>query len=107
VNISDLAAFETWPEYIPHAISKAGVIRMTESLARVLGPDIRVNAIAPGAVLLPEDWDEQHASRFAKTTPLGKIGHPSDVVGALLYLVDAEFVTGETIVVDGGRRIRK
>ena len=107
VNISDLAAFETWPEYIPHAISKAGVIRMTESLARVLGPDIRVNAIAPGAVLLPVDWDEEHAARFAKTTPLGKIGHPADVVGALLYLIDAEFVTGETIVVDGGRRIRK
>lgn len=107
VNISDLAAYESWPTYIPHAISKAGLNRMTESMARVLGPDIRVNSIAPGAVLLPESWDEAAAAHFAETTPLMRVGDPSDVVGALLYLLDAEFVTGETIVVDGGRRIRK
>jgi pteridine reductase len=107
VNISDLAAFETWPAYIPHAISKIGIVRMTESLARVLAPDIRVNAIAPGAVMLPESWDAETAERFAETTPLGRTGDPSDAVGALLYLVDATFVTGETIVVDGGRRVRK
>jgi pteridine reductase len=107
VNISDLAAYESWPTYIPHAISKAGLNRMTESMARVLGPNIRVNAIAPGAVLLPDSWDETHAAHFAETTPLMRVGEPSDVVGALLYLIDAEFVTGETIVVDGGRRIRK
>ena len=107
VNISDLAAYESWPTYIPHAISKAGLNRMTESMARVLGPDIRVNAIAPGAVLLPDSWDETHATHFADSTPMKRVGDPSDVVGALLYLVDAEFVTGETIVVDGGRRIRK
>ena len=107
INISDLAAFETWPAYIPHSISKAAVVRMTESLAGVLGPDIRVNAIAPGAVMLPEDWDADRARHFAETTPLGKIGEPADAVGAMLYLLDASFVSGETIVVDGGRRIRK
>ncbi len=107
INISDLAAFETWPAYIPHAISKAGVVKLTESLARVLSPKIRVNAIAPGAILLPDDWDEEQAKRFASTTPLKRIGSPDDAVAAMLYLLDAEFVTGETIVVDGGRRIRK
>lgn len=107
VNIADLAAFETWPGYVPHAISKAGVVKMTESLAKVLAPNIRVNAIAPGAVLLPEDWDEAQAKRFMATTPLEAIGKPEDAVAAMLYLIDAEFVTGETIVVDGGRRIRK
>ena len=107
VNISDLAAFENWPAYIPHAISKIGIIRMTESLARVLGPDIRVNAIAPGAVLLPDAWGDTQSEHFAGTTPLKRIGDASDAVGALLYLVDATFVTGETIVVDGGRRVRK
>jgi pteridine reductase len=107
INISDLAAFETWPAYIPHSISKAAVVRMTESLAGVLGPDIRVNAIAPGAVMLPEDWGADRAEHFAETTPLGKIGEPGDAVGAMLYLLDASFVSGETIVVDGGRRIRK
>ncbi len=107
INISDLAAFETWPAYVPHAISKAGVIKMTESLARVFGPKIRVNAIAPGAILLPDDWDDEKGRRIAATTPLQRIGDPADAVAAMLYLIDAEFVTGETIVVDGGRRIRK
>lgn len=107
INISDLAAFETWPAYIPHAISKAGVVKMTESLARVLAPKVRVNAIAPGAILLPEEWDEEAAKKFASTTPLERLGSPDDAVAAMLYLLDAGYVTGETIVVDGGRRIRK
>ncbi len=107
INISDLAAYETWPDYIPHSVSKAGILRMTESLARALGPGIRVNSIAPGAVLVPEDWSEERAARFAASTPLETLGAPSDAVGAMLYLLDAKFVTGETIVVDGGRRIRK
>jgi NAD(P)-dependent dehydrogenase (short-subunit alcohol dehydrogenase family) len=107
VNIADLAAFETWPSYIPHSISKAGIVKMTEGLARVLAPSIRVNAIAPGAVLLPEDWGEKTGERLSDTTPLHRIGEPDDVVQAMLYLLSADFVTGETIVVDGGRRIRK
>jgi pteridine reductase len=107
INISDLAAFESWPGYVPHSITKAGIVRMTESLARVLGPDIRVNSIAPGAVLLPEDWNGNEADHLIDTTPLKKVGEASDAVGAMLYLLDATFVTGETIVVDGGRRVRK
>lgn len=107
VNIADLAAFETWPAYIPHAISKAGVVKMTESLARALAPKVRVNCIAPGAVLLPEEWDDDTARRFAATTPLERLGDPADVVEAMLYLLRADYVTGETVVVDGGRRIRK
>jgi pteridine reductase len=107
INIADLAAFETWPAYVPHAISKAGVVKMTESLAKVFAPKVRVNAIAPGAILLPDDWDEDAAKKFASTTPLRRLGSPDDAVAAMLYLLDAEYVTGETIVVDGGRRIRK
>jgi NAD(P)-dependent dehydrogenase (short-subunit alcohol dehydrogenase family) len=107
VNISDLAAFETWPSYIPHSISKAGVVKMTEGLARVLAPSIRVNAIAPGAVLLPDEWSEQTGERLVDTTPLRRLGDPQDVVDAMLYLLRSDYVTGETIVVDGGRRIRK
>ena len=107
VNISDLAAFETWPSYIPHSISKAGIVKMTEGLARVLAPAIRVNAIAPGAVLLPDDWGEKTGERLSDTTPLRRLGDPQDVVDAMLYLLRSDYVTGETIVVDGGRRIRK
>lgn len=107
VNISDLAALETWPSYIPHSISKAGVVKMTEGLARVLAPAIRVNAIAPGAVLLPDEWGEETGERLSDTTPLRRLGDPQDVVDAMLYLLHADYVTGDTIVVDGGRRIRK
>jgi pteridine reductase len=107
VNIADLAAFETWPSYIPHSISKAGIVKMTEGLARVLAPGIRVNAIAPGAVLLPDDWTDKTGERLADTTPLRRLGDPEDVVDAMLYLLSADYVTGETIIVDGGRRIRK
>ncbi len=106
VNISDLAGLETWSEYIPHGISKAGVIQMTRALAHALAPRIRVNAIAPGAVLLPERWDKAAADHLVATTPLCRLGEPSDVVGAVLYLLRADYVTGHTLVVDGGRRVR-
>jgi len=107
VNIADLASFETWPDYIPHGLSKHGVVRLTESLARVLAPGVRVNAVAPGTVLLPEGWTDADAERLRQTTPLQRHGSPDDVVQAVLYLLDADFVTGETIVVDGGRRVRR
>lgn len=106
VNIADLAAFETWPAYVPHGITKAGVVQMTRALARVLAPRVRVNGIAPGTVLLPPDWDEAAAARLNATTPLGRLGSPDDVVQAVLYLLAADYVTGETIVVDGGRHVR-
>lgn len=107
INIADLAAFETWPAYIPHSISKAGVVQMTRALAHALAPEIRVNAIAPGAVLLPQGWDEDSKQRLERTTPLGRLGIPKDVTDALLYLVGAEYVTGQTIIVDGGRNVRR
>ena len=106
VNIADLAAYETWPAYIPHGVTKAGVVQMTRALARVLGPQIRVNGVAPGAVLLPSTWSEADGRRLAETTPLQRLGRPDDVVGAVLYLLEADFVTGETLIVDGGRHVR-
>ena len=107
INIADLAAFETWPAYIPHGISKAGVVYMTRALARTLAPDVRVNGIAPGPVLLPEGWTEQDADRLRDTTPLKRLGTPDDVVDAALYLLRADYVTGETLIVDGGRHVRR
>ena len=106
VNMADLAAFESWPAYVPHGISKAGIVQMTRALARVLAPAVRVNAIAPGAVLLPDDWDDASGEHLAQTTPLRRLGSPDDVVGAMLYLIGADYVTGETIIVDGGRHVR-
>jgi pteridine reductase len=106
VNIADLAALETWSAYVPHGISKAGVVQMTRALAHALAPRVRVNAVAPGAVLLPSEWDAAAAEHLAATTPLRRLGAPEDVVQAVVYLIQADYVTGETLVVDGGRRVR-
>ena len=103
INMADLAAFETWTGYIPHCVSKAGVVALTQGLAHALGPKIRVNAIAPGAVLPPENFDATH---LINTTPLKRLGGAEDVVQAMLYLIRADYVTGETIIVDGGRHVR-
>jgi pteridine reductase len=106
INIADLAAFETWPAYVPHGVSKSGVVYLTRALARVLAPRVRVNAIAPGTVLLPDDFDASAAAHLTETTPLRRDGSPDDVVQAMLYLLKATYVTGETIIVDGGRHVR-
>jgi pteridine reductase len=106
VNIADLAAFETWPAYLPHGISKSGVVSMTRSLARVLAPEVRVAGIAPGAVLLPENWNEADVERLRRTTPLERMGSPDDVTRTVLFILDSDYLTGETIIVDGGRHVR-
>ena len=107
VNIADLAAFETWPAYIPHGISKSGVVYLTRALAAVLAPDVRVAAIAPGTVLLPEGWSAEDAARLRRTTPLAREGSPEDVARTMLFILDSDYLTGETIIVDGGRHVRR
>ncbi len=107
VNIADLAAFETWPAYLPHGISKAGIVHLTRSLARVLAPEVRVAAVAPGAVLLPDSWTPDDAARLRETTPLAREGSPDDVTRTVLFILDSDYLTGETIIVDGGRHIRR
>jgi pteridine reductase len=105
VNIADLAAMETWPNYVPHGISKNALVYQTRALARVLAPAVRVNAVAPGVVLMPDGWEEVGA-RLASTTPLRRNGEPADVVRAVAFLLESDYVTGEVIMVDGGRSIR-
>ena len=107
VNIADLAAFETWPAYIPHGISKSGVVHLTRSLARMLAPEVRVAAVAPGTVLLPESWDVDSAEHLVETTPLRRNGSPEDVTRTVLFILDSDYLTGETIIVDGGRNVRR
>ncbi len=108
VNIADLGGLEPWPNYAVHSISKAGVIMLTKVLAAAFAPDVRVNAIAPGTVLVPDDFDDARREFLAATTPLQRLGTPDDAVRALVYLVEhADFVTGETLVVDGGRLLRR
>jgi len=107
VNIADLAGLEPWPAYIPHSVSKAGVVMLTKALARALAPDIAVNAIAPGAVLMPDDWDERSREHIRDTSPLERLGTPADVVAAVRFLLaGTDYATGTVLVVDGGRLIR-
>jgi len=107
VNIADVGGLEPWAGYAAHCISKAGVVMLTKTLARALAPDVTVNAVAPGAVLLPEDWSAGAADHLRRTTPLRRLGTPEDAVGAVLFLLEGgDFLTGQTIVVDGGRLVR-
>ncbi|HEX8209048.1 MAG TPA: SDR family oxidoreductase [Longimicrobium sp.] len=106
VNMADLAGIQAWARYTAHGISKAGIAHLTRVAARALAPEVRVVGIAPGAVLPPDDTDEAELERLANTAALRRLGSPDDVVGALLYLLRADFVTGEILVVDGGRRLR-
>lgn len=106
VNIVDLSAFEPWTEYPHHAVSKAGLLHLTRVMARVLAPRVRVNAVAPGTVLLPPDYTEEQKDREIEQTLVGHLGSPGDVLKAVLFLVRSPFVSGEVVVVDGGARWR-
>jgi NAD(P)-dependent dehydrogenase (short-subunit alcohol dehydrogenase family) len=103
VNIVDLSATQAWPAFSHHAISKAGLAHLTRILARALAPAIRVNAIAPGNVLPPEDFDGQDFAGGSDRRVVERPGRPADVVDTLLWLLGADFVTGQVITVDGGR----
>lgn len=105
VNITDVAALEAWPLFAPHAAAKAALAQLTRSLARAFAPDVRVCAVAPGPVLLPDGSDRAMHERQAARTALGRLGSPADVVGAVAYLIEAGYVTGEQLVVDGGHAL--
>lgn len=106
INISDVAAETVWPNYLPYCVSKVGVTTLTKGLAKALAPYVTVNAVAPGTVLLAEKYDEEEEDQLIKRTPLKRIGSPQDIANAVLFLLkDSDFITGETIKVDGGRSL--
>lgn len=101
VMIEDVGAYLPWPSFGPHCAAKAAQAMLTRVFARALAPEIRVCGIAPGPVAVEPGQEERRAAE----TLLGRIGSPADIAGAVLYLVDAEFVTGSTLFVDGGRML--
>jgi pteridine reductase len=108
VNIADIHAERPLKNYVVYSVAKTGLVGLTRSLARELAPEVRVNAVAPGPVLWPDDesFDELSRQRIISHTPLKREGVPDDIAGAVYYLLaDAHYVTGETISVDGGRHI--
>src|SRR5262249_15922716 len=104
VNFADTGGILGWPGYIAHAVSKAGMIMLTKTLAKALAPEVRVNAIAPGTITMPGDppeWEQE----FVKLAPLKKTGTPGDIAEAVSYLASARFLTGQVLVLDGGRTL--
>jgi len=105
INLADLSALQPWPSFPHHSVSKAGLVHLTRVLARALAPDIRANCIAPGSVLPPDGATEEELRASRERTALKRLGSPEDVARALIYLVENDYVTGETLVVDGGRML--
>jgi pteridine reductase len=106
INIADLSALHPWPSYLTHTISKSGLVAMTQGLALALAPSIRVNAVAPGMVLKPNEWSDDSWAKMIAALPLQREGTPEDVAEAVLYCVRSEFMTGQTLVIDGGRSLK-
>lgn len=106
INIADIHAERPLKTYPVYSAAKAGLVMLTKALACELAPQVRVNAIAPGAILWPEDIDEVTQQRIISRSLLKRQGNPDDIARAALFLVrDAGYVTGQVITVDGGRSI--
>lgn len=105
INITDLSAFQTWPGYAHHAASKAALVALTRVLALEWAPQVRVNAIAPGTVLLPDDADDAKRRWAIEKSALKRIGSPEDVARTVRYLIEEDFATGAVYLVDGGRSL--
>lgn len=107
VNMIDIHARRPLRHHVVYGPAKAGLAMLTRSLARDLAPRVRVNGVAPGAILWPEDgMRDETREKILEQVPLGRAGEPDDVAGCILYLVrDAPYVTGQIIAVDGGRSI--
>ena len=104
INFASLGGLLAWPAYTHYCVSKAGVIMLTRCLARALAPEITVNAIAPGTISFPGDAPEL-AEDFIRRAPLHRTGAAKDIDDAVVFLAESAFVTGQVIVVDGGRTL--
>lgn len=96
---------QPYKDYLPYNVAKSAVVGLTKSLAKELAPGIMVNAIAPGPILKPDNLTEEENLEVLKNTPLVRWGGPEEISKAILYLLDADFVTGQVLYVDGGRSI--
>jgi NAD(P)-dependent dehydrogenase (short-subunit alcohol dehydrogenase family) len=105
VSITDLSAYQTWKEYAHHAATKAGLVALTRVMAAELAPAVRVNAIAPGTVLLPDGATDAKRQWAESNSLLKRVGRPEDVARTVLFLVDSDFATGAVYFMDGGRAL--
>jgi len=106
INILDTRTSGPDPEHVSYHLGKRALAALTRELAVEMAPEIRINAVSPGIVLPAEDKDPDWIERMAMTNLMGRWGHEGDVVDAVLYLLRADFVTGEILHVDGGRHLK-
>ncbi len=106
LNLTDIYARRPLPGYAIYCTTKAGLTGLTRALARELGPEIRVNAVAPGVVLWPEQRSEQERAELLTRVPMGRAGEPADIARAVRFLaLEADYITGQVLTVDGGREL--
>ncbi len=105
VNIADWSGLRPYHDYSAYCASKGGLITLTKALAQDLAPKVLVNAVAPGPVLLPEDYSEKEKEAVARLTALGRWGDPADIARAAVFLAESDFINGTVLVVDGGRSL--
>jgi pteridine reductase len=105
VNLVDVAGDTIWPGYLAYSISKAALIAVNRGLAKVLAPRIQVNGVAPGPVLFPEHYTQDQKHLAIDRTLLKRAGDARDIVSAIVFLIENDYITGEVIHVDGGRHI--
>ena len=103
--VSDVAATKAWPRHLPHAVSKAAVDALVRNLAVALGTSVRVNGIAPGVVLPPEEMPPEEVARLVARTPLGRAVSVDDLVSSALFLASNRSITGQVLAVDAGRSV--
>ncbi|MFO1518294.1 MAG: SDR family oxidoreductase [bacterium] len=103
IHLGDVAALKPYPGYLPYSASKAALVSLTQGLAKALAPHVTVNAILPGAVMLPESYGVREKKRILRKIPLRKIGSPEDVAQAVRFLIEGgDYITGALLPVDGG-----
>jgi NAD(P)-dependent dehydrogenase (short-subunit alcohol dehydrogenase family) len=105
VNLTDVGAIKPWGEYAIYCASKAGLVAVTKSLAKELAPAVCVNSVAPGTVTLPDDFSEEEKQKQLAMIPSGKMGKLSDIADAVVFLLKNDYITGQTLTVDGGRTL--
>ena len=103
INLADVGAVRPWAEYSVYCASKAGLIAVTKSLAKELAPGICVNAIAPGMIAWGGLDDPEEKAKQLKFIPAGRFGNASDITNAVIFLLENDYITGQTLNVDGGR----
>lgn len=106
VNIGDIAGLRPWSRFPIHSISKAGIEMLTRVAALALAPEVRVNAVVPGPVLKPQHMPEERWNEIGAALPMGRAGSAADVSEAVLFLLQNDFATGATLVIDGGDQLR-